>query len=111
MVCQWGPDMSPQAIEEIARRHNLTIVATQRSALTGATLVQFRIGGNRATRDVVRAMEAERIVSQPNYIYLLGQTAAPSPRPRSPARATTASNTSRTSCGSPRCTRSRPARA
>jgi len=76
MVCQWGADMSPQAIEEVARRHNLTIVATQRSALTGATLVQFRIGGNRATRDVVRAMEAERILSQPNYIYLLGQAAA-----------------------------------
>jgi hypothetical protein len=79
MVCQWGADMSPQAIEEVARRHNLTIVATQRSALTGATLVQFRIGGNRATRDVVRAMEAERILSQPNYIYLLGQAAAPEP--------------------------------
>jgi hypothetical protein len=79
MVCQWGADMSPQAIEEVARRHNLTIVATQRSALTGATLVQFRIGGNRATRDVVRAMEAERILSQPNYIYLLGEAAAPEP--------------------------------
>ncbi|HKS61172.1 MAG TPA: S8 family serine peptidase, partial [Xanthobacteraceae bacterium] len=80
MVCQWGADMSPQAIEEVARRHNLTIVATQRSALTGATLVQFRIGGNRATRDVVRAMEAERILSQPNYIYLLGQAVtAPEP--------------------------------
>ena len=76
MVCQWGTDMSPQAIEEVARRHNLTIVATQRSALTGATLVQFRIGGNRATRDVVRAMEAERILAQPNYVYLLGQAAA-----------------------------------
>jgi subtilisin family serine protease len=79
MVCQWGLDMSPQAIEEVARRHNLTIVAMQRSALTGATIVQFRIGGNRATRDVVRAMEAERIVSQPNYVYEISQSAAPEP--------------------------------
>ena len=68
MVCHW-PDIAPQRIEEIARQHNLTILATQRSALTGGTLVHFRIEGNRAARDVVRAMEAERIVSQPNYIY------------------------------------------
>ena len=68
MVCHWG-DISPQRIEEIARQHNLTILATQRSGLTGGTLVHFRIDGNRAARDVVRAMEAQRIVSQPNYIY------------------------------------------
>ncbi len=79
MVCQWATDMSPQAIEEIARRHDLTVVATQRSALTGATLVRFRIGGNRTTRDVVRAMEAERILSQPNYLYEVSQDAAPEP--------------------------------
>jgi hypothetical protein len=77
MVCQWGPDMSPQAIEEIARRHDLVVVSVQRSALTGGTLVRFRIGGNRGTAAVVRAMEAERIVSQPNYVYLLGQNAEP----------------------------------
>jgi hypothetical protein len=75
MVCQWGPDMSPQAIEEIARRHNLAVVSIQQSALTGGTLVRFRIGGGRGTADVVRAMEAERIVSQPNYVYVLGQAA------------------------------------
>lgn len=80
MVCQWGTDMSPQAIEEVARRHDLTVIATQRSALTGATIVQFRIGGNRSTRDVVRAMEAERILSQPNYVYEISQAAtAPEP--------------------------------
>lgn len=80
MVCQWGPDMSPQAIAEIARRHDLAVVSIQQSALTGGTLVRFRIGGNRGTADVVRAMEAERIVSQPNYVYLLGQSAeAPEP--------------------------------
>jgi hypothetical protein len=77
MVCQWGPDITPQRIEEIARQHDLTILAIHRSALTGGTLVQFRIGGNRPTAAVVRAMEAERIISQPNYVYLLGQPAAP----------------------------------
>jgi subtilisin family serine protease len=74
MVCQWD-DITPQRIEEIARQHNLIILATQRSALTGATLVHFRIGGHRPARDVVRAMEAERIVSQPNYVYVVGQNA------------------------------------
>jgi subtilisin family serine protease len=69
MVCQFGPDMSPQQIEEIARRHNLTILWMEPSALTGGTLVQFSIPGGRSARAVVQAMEAERIVSQPNYVY------------------------------------------
>ena len=92
MVCQFGPDVTPEAIAETARRHNLTIIATQRSALTGATLVQFAIGGNRGTADVVRAMEAERIVSQPNYIYLLGQTSAAPAVPKPAAAQSAESN-------------------
>jgi hypothetical protein len=77
MVCQWGPDFTQAQIEAVARQHSLTIVGVQRSVLTGGTLVHFRIGGNRAARDVVRAMEAERIVSQPNYIYEAVQGAEP----------------------------------
>ena len=77
MVCQWGPDITQAQIEAIARQHNLVIVGVQRSVLTGGTLVHFQIGGNRAARDVVRAMEAERIVSQPNYIYEAVQAAEP----------------------------------
>ena len=77
MVCQWGPDITQARIEEIARQHNLTIVGLQRSVLTGGTLVHFRIGGNRPARDVVRAMEAEQIISQPNYIYETVQAAEP----------------------------------
>jgi subtilisin family serine protease len=92
LVCQFGPDVTPEAIAETARRHNLTIMATQRSALTGATLVQFAIGGNRSTADVVRAMEAERIVSQPNYLYLLGQSAAAPASPEPAAAQSGASN-------------------
>lgn len=76
MVCQFGPEVTPQAIGGIARRHDLTIIATHQSALTGGTLVQFRIGGNRATTAVVRAMEAERFISQPNYVYVIGQAGA-----------------------------------
>jgi subtilisin family serine protease len=85
MVCQWGPNMTQAGIEEIARRHNLEIASIQRSALTGGTLVHFRIGGGRAARDVVRAMEAEQIISQPNYVYeavqdqTQGQTQDPPP--------------------------------
>ena len=77
MVCQWGPDMTQAGIEAVARQHNLTILSVQRSGLTGGTLVHFRIGGNRAARDVVRAMEAERIISQPNYVYETAQAPEP----------------------------------
>jgi len=76
MVCQWGPDITQQRIEEIARQHNLTIVSVQRSELTGGTLVHFRIGGNRAAPAVVRAMEAAKIISQPNYVYEAAQDVA-----------------------------------
>jgi hypothetical protein len=69
MVCQWGPDITPQRIQDVARQHNLTIIDMQTSALTGGTIVHFSIPGGRSARDVVRAMEAERIVSQPNYVY------------------------------------------
>lgn len=77
MVCQWGPNMTQPGIEAIARRHNLEIVGIQRSALTGGTLAHFRIGGGRAPRDVVRAMEAEQIISQPNYVYEAAEEAPP----------------------------------
>ncbi|MBV8839482.1 MAG: S8 family serine peptidase [Alphaproteobacteria bacterium] len=76
MVCQWGPNMTQAGIEEIARRHNLEIAGIQRSALTGGTLVHFRIAGARPARDVVRAMEAEQIISQPNYVYDAAQAPA-----------------------------------
>ncbi|MEJ0077822.1 MAG: S8 family serine peptidase [Alphaproteobacteria bacterium] len=77
MVCQWGPDVTEARIRDVARQHNLEIVSMQPSALTGGTLVHFRIGGNRAARDVVRAMEAEQIISQPNYIYEAVQATEP----------------------------------
>ena len=77
MVCQWGPDITQARIEEVARQHNLTIVGIQRSILTGGTRVHFIINGNRPARDAVRAMEAEQIISQPNYIYEAVQAAEP----------------------------------
>src|SRR6478752_3609581 len=77
MVCQWGPDITQARIEEVARQHNLDIVGIQRSVLTGGTRVHFIINGNRPARDVVRAMEAEQIISQPNYIYEAVQATEP----------------------------------
>jgi subtilase family protein len=87
MVCQWGPDMTQAGIEAIARRHNLEIASVQRSALTGGTLVHFRIAGGRAPRDVVRAMESEQIISQPNYVYEEAQSQEPAQEPASASSA------------------------
>jgi len=87
MVCQWGPGMTQAGIEAIARRHNLEIAGVQRSTLTGGTLVHFRIAGGRAPRDVVRTMEAEQIISQPNYVYDPAQTEQHSQEPASASSA------------------------
>jgi hypothetical protein len=81
MVFQVGPGVSRQAIDDLAARFGLTVIGSQRSALTGGTLFHFRLAGGRGVADLVRALEAERIgVAQPNYVYRLGQNETPDAR-------------------------------
>ena len=95
-----------------ARSHDPRV---QRSALTGATLVHFRIGGNRAHRATSCARWKPSGSSRSRTTSTCSARRPrprprPNPRRRNPVRAATTSNMWRTSCGSPRCTRSRPAR-
>jgi subtilisin family serine protease len=70
LVFQAGPNVTQQQIDDMARRHNCVAVATQRSSLTGGTLIRFRIAGGQDAAEMVRAMEGERLgVAQPNYLY------------------------------------------
>ena len=70
LVFNVGPNVSQQTIDDFARRHNCVAVGTQRSALTGGTLIRFRVAGGTDIPDMVRAMEAEQLgVAQPNYVY------------------------------------------
>ena len=70
MVCQWGPDISPQrdrGDRAPAQPHDRRDAALGVDRRHAGSLPHRR--QSRAPRDVVRAMEAERIVSQPNYVY------------------------------------------
>jgi hypothetical protein len=76
MVFQVGPNVSQQTIDNVARRLGLSAVASESFALTGGTLIHFRVAGGRPVADVVRDLEAERIgVASPNYVYTLQQDA------------------------------------
>jgi subtilisin family serine protease len=79
LVFQAGPNVTQQQIDDMARRHNCVPVGTQRSALTGGTLIRFRIAGGQGAADMVRAMEAEQLgIAQPSYVYdVVQQQAAP----------------------------------
>jgi len=79
LVFQAGPNVTQQQIDDFARRHNCVPVGTQRSTLTGGTLIRFRIAGGQGAAEMVRAMEADRLgIVQPNYVYdVVQQQAAP----------------------------------
>jgi subtilisin family serine protease len=74
MVFHVPPNVSPQAVDNLARRLNLSTVASQSFNLSGGTLFHFRITDGRPVADVIRALESENIgVAQPNYVFRLQQ--------------------------------------
>jgi subtilisin family serine protease len=76
-ITEFAPNATPQAIDQIARRYNLTQLESQNFSLIGAKLYRWRIGGRRSPRDVIGRLEHERIVVgvQPNYIFALQEDA------------------------------------
>ena len=78
LITAFSSRATPRAIDQIARRYDLTQLESQGFPLTGRTFYRWRIGGGRSVADVVRAIERERIVAsaQPNYIFTLQEDAA-----------------------------------
>jgi len=78
LLTEFSPSATPQSIDQIARRYNLTRLESQNFRLIGSTLYRWRIDGRRSVVDVVGAIENERIVSsaQPNYVFTLQEQAA-----------------------------------
>src|SRR5436190_2635357 len=88
MVFHVGPNVSRQAVDDVARKLGLSTLGSHSSALTGGTLYRFRVADGRAVADTVRALEAEKIgVAQPNYVFKLQQDAALAARTKSGASA------------------------
>ena len=77
MVFQVPANVSAQTVDTVARRLNLSTVASQSFNLSGGTLFRFRITDGRPVADVIRALESENIgVAQPNYVFKLQQDAS-----------------------------------
>ena len=81
VITAFSSRATPQAIDQIARRYDLTQLESQSFPLTGRTFYRWRIGGGRSVADVVRGIERERIVAsaQPNYIFTLQEDATKVP--------------------------------
>jgi subtilisin family serine protease len=76
VVIGFASDISPRALDDLARRHRLTPVETQQIALIGTTYHRWRIDDGRSVSDVIRALEADGSVrtAQPNYRFTLAQS-------------------------------------
>ena len=72
-------NLTPQALDALARRYGLTRLESQRIGLTGTTFHRWQISDRRSVADVIRGLEADAgvRVAQPNYRFTLQQDQAP----------------------------------
>jgi hypothetical protein len=78
IITAFAPGATPQAINQVARRYELTQLETQSFPLIGTTLYRWRLGGGRTVANTVRALGSERIVAsvQPNFVFTLQEETA-----------------------------------
>jgi hypothetical protein len=76
VVTRLAANLSPQAIDALAQQHNLTLIESQRIGLTGTTFYRWRITDRRSMSDVIRGLEAQASVAQPNYRFEMQEQAA-----------------------------------
>jgi subtilisin family serine protease len=77
IITAFVPNATPQAIDQIARRYELTRIESQNFPLIGSSLYRWRIGGSGTVSNVIRALGNENIVAgvQPNYVFTLQEEA------------------------------------
>ncbi len=73
----FAPGTPPTYIQRLARRLHLTVLETQNFSMTGLTLTRFRIDGSRSVVSILRTLNfyGRVVLAQPNYLYLLQQSA------------------------------------
>lgn len=73
VLCTIRPGVSDRDLADLARTQGLRRLSRERFALTGATVVHYRIVRRRPVAAVVRALEADRRVeaAQPNHVFKL----------------------------------------
>jgi subtilisin family serine protease len=85
IVTEISASATPQAIESMARRYNLTRLESISLPLIGSTVYRWRVGGRRSVGDIVGTIEDQHAVvasAQPNYVFTL-QEDIPQDSPRS----------------------------
>ena len=78
VITEFSANTSPQTINALARRLDLTQLETQSFPLIGATLYRWHVGGGRSALSAVSALENQGAVAsvQPNYMFSLQEDAA-----------------------------------
>jgi len=79
IVTEISASATPQALESMARRYNLTRLESINLPLIGGTVYRWRVGGRRSVADIVGAIEDQHAVvasAQPNYVFRLQEDAA-----------------------------------
>ena len=78
IITAFAPGATPQAINQVARRYELTQLDSQSFPLLGTSLYRWRLGGGRTVANTVRALGGERIIAsvQPNYVFTLQEETA-----------------------------------
>jgi filamentous hemagglutinin family protein len=75
VVLQFGPEVTPQQVADIARHLGLTIVSQQAIPTLHRTVYTFRITRGQSVAEVIRAVQNAglHVAAQPNYTYGLSQ--------------------------------------
>jgi len=83
LVFQIPNTVSPDDVEQIARRFRLTVMSAQPIGILGRTVYTFNLPEGLLVREVIRQFEGAKIGAvQPNYTYVFAQDqSAPSPEP------------------------------
>jgi hypothetical protein len=78
IITEFSANTSPQTINRLARRLDLTQLESQSFPLIGATLYRWRVGGGRSALSAVSELESQGAVAgvQPNYMFSLQEDAA-----------------------------------
>ena len=72
VVLQFGPEVSPQQVTDIARRLGLVIVSQQTIAALHRTVYTFRITGGQSVAEIIRQVESGGFTSPHSQITLTG---------------------------------------
>ena len=75
VVLQIAGNVTVERLQAVVGRLGLTLLASENLAITGSTVVRFRITDGRSPAEIIPALAAFQLVAvaQPNYVYTLQQ--------------------------------------